>query len=76
MNNKIIFTGGSGRFAQSLKKVQSKYFFYYPNSKELNILNIKSIEKYIKKIRPKIFIHAAGLSRPMSIHDRDITQKY
>ena len=72
MNNKIIFTGGSGRFAESLKKIKSKYDFYYPSSKELNILNIKSVEKFIKKIKPKIFIHAAGLSRPMAAHDKDI----
>jgi len=74
MNNKIIFTGGSGRFAESLKKIKSKYIFNYPSSKELNILNTKSIERYIKKIKPKIFIHAAGLSRPMAIHDNDITK--
>jgi len=74
MNKKIIFTGGSGRFAESLKKIKSKYDFYYPNSKELNILNIKSIEKYVKKIKPKIFIHAAGLSRPMDIHSKNISK--
>ncbi len=74
MNKKIIFTGGSGRFAESLKKIKSKYDFYYPKSKELNILNIKSIEKYIKKIKPKIFIHAAGLSRPMDIHIKNISK--
>jgi dTDP-4-dehydrorhamnose reductase len=74
MNNKIIFTGGSGRFAESLKKTKSKYSFFYPDSKKLNLLNIKSIEKYVKKIKPKIFIHAAGLSRPMDIHNKDISK--
>tara|TARA_B100000767_G_C19639769_1_gene482030 strand:+ start:85 stop:795 length:711 start_codon:yes stop_codon:yes gene_type:complete len=73
MNKKVIFTGGSGRFALSLKKINTTYKFYYPTSKELNILNIKSIEKYIKKIKPKIFIHAAGLSRPMDVHDKNIS---
>jgi len=28
-NNKIVVTGGSGRFAQSLKKIKSKYKFIY-----------------------------------------------
>ena len=74
MNKKIIFTGGSGRFAKSLKKIKSKYDFYYPNSKELNIQNLRSVEKYIKKIKPKIFIHAAGLSRPMDIHSKNISK--
>ena len=72
MNRKIIFTGGSGRFAESLKKTKSNYNFYYPDSKELNVLNIRSIERYVKKIKPKIFIHAAGLSRPMNVHTKNI----
>ena len=33
-NNKIIVTGGSGRFAQSLKKIKCKYDFIYPNKKK------------------------------------------
>jgi dTDP-4-dehydrorhamnose reductase len=74
MNKKIIFTGGSGRFAESFKKTKSSYDFYYPNSKILDILSVKSIEKYIKKIKPKIFIHAAGLSRPMAIHVKNISK--
>ena len=74
MNKKIIFTGGSGRFAKIFKKSKNSYSFYYPTSKQLNILNLKSIENYVKKIKPKIFIHAAGLSRPMDIHDRDINK--
>ena len=72
MNKNIIFTGGSGRFAESLKKIKSKYSFFYPDSKKLNLLEIKSIEKYVKKIKPKIFIHAAGLSRPMDMHNKNI----
>ena len=42
-NNKIVVTGGSGRFSQSLKKTKSKYNFIYPNKKKLNITNINSI---------------------------------
>ena len=42
-NNKIVVTGGSGRFAQSLKKIKSKYNFIYPNKKKLNITNTNSI---------------------------------
>ena len=47
--NKIIVTGGTGRFAQSLKKIKSKYNFIYPNKKKLNIRNINSIIKFLKK---------------------------
>jgi len=72
--NKIIVTGGTGRFAQELKKVTSKYKMYFPKKNALNILQLKNIEKYIKKIKPKYLIHLAGLSRPMSIHDTDINK--
>ena len=73
--NRIVFTGGSGRFAQSFKLIKYKKFhFYFPNKSKLNILNLKSIKNYLKNKRPKYLIHLAGLSRPMSIHDKDICQ--
>ena len=74
MNKKIIITGGDGRFAKVLKKNDKKLNIIYPNKKELNILNIKSIEKYLKKNKPKYLIHAAALSRPMDIHDKLISR--
>ena len=69
---KIIFTGGSGRFGEVFKKLKNNFKIFYPTKKSLNILNLNSIENYIKKTKPKYFIHAAGLSRPMSIHDTNI----
>ena len=69
---KIVVTGGSGRFAQSLKKIRSKYKFIYPKKKSLNITRPKSITKFLKKERPASVLHLAGLSRPMSIHDKNI----
>ena len=73
-NNKIIVTGGTGRFAQSLKKTKSKYNFIYPNKKKLNITNINSIIKFLKKTKPQSVLHLAGLSRPMDIHKKDISK--
>lgn len=73
---KIVVTGGSGRFGQIIKK-NSKNFdflFFFPKKKELNILKINSIKKYLKYKRPKYLLHLAGLSRPMSIHNKDIAQ--
>jgi dTDP-4-dehydrorhamnose reductase len=32
----------------------------------------KNIENYLKKNKPKILIHLAGLSRPMSLHEKNI----
>jgi len=73
-NNKIVVTGGSGRFAQSLKKIKSKYNFIYPSAKSLNIVNLNSIRKFLKKEKPSSVLHLAGLSRPMIQHDKDISK--
>ena len=70
----ILLTGGNSRFAQSLKKGFFGKNIYYTSSKQLNVLKLNSIEKNVKKIKPKIFIHMAGLSRPMSLHDYNIEE--
>jgi dTDP-4-dehydrorhamnose reductase len=74
LNYKIIITGGNGRFGSILKSTYKSRKLFYPNKKELNILSLKSIEKYLKKIKPKILIHLAGLSRPMKFHDNNINK--
>jgi len=50
----------------------TKKIYLFPSKKELNILKINSIKKYLKKKKPKYLIHLAGLSRPMSVHDTNI----
>ena len=72
MLKKIIVTGGNGRFASELKKIKSKYSFIFTNKSQLNILSLDSIKKNIKKFKPDAILHLAGLSRPMSIHSKDI----
>lgn len=74
MNKKILVTGGDGRFSKILKKSNSNLNLYFASKKECNILELKSLEKIIKKIKPKIIMHCAGLSRPMKIHDKNITK--
>ena len=68
--DKIVFTGASGRFGKVFKSAYSFKNIYYPSRKDLDICNYKSINKYLKKIRPKIVIHAAAISRPMNVHDK------
>ena len=70
---KILVTGGNGRFGKILKKMSGKNYLF-PSKKQLNILSIKSIEKYIKKIKPKYLIHLAGLSRPLKLHEDKINE--
>ena len=69
---KIIITGGSGRFGQTLKKYKSKYKLFFPSKRQLNILNFKSSLNYLKRLKPNFLVHLAGLSRPMNIHDKEI----
>ena len=72
MKNLILVTGGQGRFAKVLKKNNKFLNLYFASKKECNILNIKSLEKIIKKLKPKMILHCAGLSRPMEIHQKNI----
>jgi len=70
----ILVTGGNGRFASELKKIKTKINFIYLDKKELNILNLDSIIKAIKKYKPKQILHLAGLSRPINIHEKNISK--
>ncbi len=72
MKKKIVITGGSGRFGSYLKKINSKHKILFPTKKELNILDLNQIKKYLISKKPSILIHLAGLSRPMNIHEKDI----
>ena len=73
-NKKIVVTGGNGRFAQVLKKENKKLKILFPSKKIFDILDLNSMRKYIKKIKPKYLIHCAGLSRPMDLHVKDISK--
>ena len=72
--NKILVTGGNGRFAKVLKRENTKLNLYFSSKKECNILSEKSILKVVKKIKPKIVLHTAALSRPMNIHETNINR--
>ena len=74
MSKKILVTGADGRFAKILKRENKKLSLFFASKKQCNILNLNSIEKIIKKIKPKILIHCAGLSRPMSAHEKNISK--
>ena len=71
---KIVFTGGTGRFAKVFKSIKNRYKIEYPSKAKLNIEKFDSIKSYLKKNKPNYLIHCAGLSRPMKIHDDDISR--
>lgn len=70
--DKILFTGGSGKFGNIFRTLYPLPNIFFPKKKEFDILNIKKMESYLKKIKPKILIHAAALSRPMKVHETTI----
>jgi len=72
MKKNIVVTGGSGRFGNYLKNLKTKYKIFFPTKKELDILNIQKVKKYLISKKPIILIHLAGLSRPMNIHEKNI----
>ena len=72
MLKKVVITGGEGRFAKILKRDNKKLNIIYPNKKKVNILDLNSIKSFLKKNKPQYLIHAAALSRPMNIHDKQI----
>ena len=74
MKKKIIVTGGTGRFGNHLKSIITKHKLFFPNKRQFNILNVNSMLKYLKKTKPDIVIHLAGLSRPMDLHEKDISK--
>ena len=69
---KILVTGGEGRFADELKKIKTNYNFIFLNKKKLDICKLNSVTRAIKKYKPNIVLHLAGLSRPMDIHEKNI----
>ena len=71
---KILVTGGDGRFSKILKKHNKKLNLIFTSKKECNILSVKSINNMVRKIKPDIILHCAGLSRPMSTHEKFISK--
>jgi len=74
LKKKIVITGGNGRFANKLKNTLKNPNYFFPSKKELNIMNLSSIKRYLIKKKAKYLIHCAALSRPMKIHDLEISK--
>lgn len=70
---RIIITGSNSRFGKILKNYSNKGFIF-KDKKQLNILSIKSITRNLKKHKPTHILHLAGLSRPMKIHESNISK--
>ena len=51
--DKIVFTGGSGKFGKVFRKIHPNKEILYPASNQLDIKNYKIIKKYLSKLKPK-----------------------
>ena len=71
---KIVVTGGTGRFGSILKKSKFNYQMFFPKKSKLNVAKFESIKRYLAKTRPHCLVHLAGLSRPMRIHEKEISK--
>ena len=67
---KILISGGEGKFSKQIIQVNNEYDICAPSRKEMDILDVDSIEKFISREKPDYFLHAAALTRPMSGHQK------
>jgi nucleoside-diphosphate-sugar epimerase len=66
MSNKLLVTGASGFIGKYLLEVPKlkHYEVLTPSSKELNLMDSRSISKYIEKNHPNYLIHLAWITNP------------
>ena len=57
-----------------LEKFNTSKKFIFKSKNQLNILSEKSIINNIRKYKPNYILHLAGLSRPMNIHETNISK--
>ena len=64
----ILISGGQGKFANALIKINTKYKIFAPARDEMDITSLKSINDYINKKKIDFFVHSAAFSTPMVDH--------
>lgn len=70
----ILITGGNGRLAKQIEEVGEGFEILTPPKHELDITNPRSIGLYLSQNHVDYIIHAAALTKPMSIHEEDINK--
>ena len=62
-DKKILLTGGSGLVGKNIREHPSaaKWKILAPTRKELDLSDLSSVSRWVKKHQPEIIIHAAGL---------------
>jgi GDP-L-fucose synthase len=73
LNSKILIFGSTGLIGSEIKKklIQCGYKkVFSPSKKKVNLLNIKQVKNYIKKIKPEIIFNFAGLVGGIIANDK------
>lgn len=70
MKESILISGGQGKLALEIKKCALNYNVFAPTKEEMDIRDIAKISFYLKKYKPKYFIHAAAFTKPMKNHEK------
>ena len=62
-DKKILLTGGSGLVGKNIREHSSadKWEILAPTRKDLDLTDLSSVSRWVKKHQPDIIIHAAGL---------------
>lgn len=69
---KILITGGSGKLAQEIKNQNFEHEIILLDKNELDVTSYESVYDAIHSHSPDAIIHAAALTKPMCLHDKDI----
>jgi len=70
----VLVSGGDGKFAKELQKYSgrlSDYNVLLPPKKAMNVEDFEQVDYMLEMVKPDYFIHAAALTRPMSLHEEN-----
>ena len=68
----VLVSGGDGKFAKELQAYSERlkdYNVILPPKRAMNVEDFGQVDYMIDMIKPDYFIHAAALTRPMSLHE-------
>src|ERR1035438_1879915 len=67
----ILISGGNGTLGREILRINTDFKIDAPSRGEMDIEHLEQIENNIKRSKPDIFLHCAGLTRPMIKHDQN-----
>tara|TARA_R100000808_G_scaffold63_1_gene519 strand:- start:13149 stop:13856 length:708 start_codon:yes stop_codon:yes gene_type:complete len=67
---RVLVSGGDGKFAKKLKEFAPKDLeVLLPPKNVMNVEDFEQVDYMLDMVKPDYFIHAAALTRPMSLHE-------